>query len=108
MFRTAAVVYLFFGVIWLWRFGLTDYHPEQRPYGLAAGALALFLGIMLLRLRRFAIGASAVASAIVGLSAAVFAPSTQGPVILFLAALAIVCVVYAVFAARAAFTAEAP
>jgi hypothetical protein len=44
----------------------------------------------------------------VGLSAAVFAPSTQGPVILFLAALAIVCVVYAVFAARAAFTAEAP
>lgn len=103
MFRTAAVVCLGFGLIWLWRFGLTDYHPEQRPYGLVGGVLALFLGIMLLRLRRFAIGASAVAAAIVGLSAAVFAPSVQGPAILFLAGLAIVCVWYAVLAARVVF-----
>lgn len=101
MFRSAAVVFLFFGLVWLWRFGLTDYHPEQRPYGLAAGVLALILGIMLLRLRRFAIGASAVAAGIVGLSAAVFAPSTKGPAILFLAALALLCVVYAVLAVRA-------
>jgi peptidoglycan/LPS O-acetylase OafA/YrhL len=101
MFRSAAVVFLFFGLVWLWRFGLTDYHPEQRPYGLAAGVLALILGITLLRLRRFAIGASAVAAGIVGLSAAVFAPSTKGPAILFLAALALLCVVYAVLAVRA-------
>jgi hypothetical protein len=106
MFRTAAIVFLFFGAVWLWRFGLTDYHPEQRPYGLAGGALALLVGIYLLRLKRFAIGASAVAAGVVGLSAAVFAPEAKGPVILFLAGLAIVCVVYAVFAARAAFGGE--
>jgi hypothetical protein len=103
MFRAAAVVFLGFGAIWLWRFGLTDYHPEQRPYGLAAGVLALILGITLFRLRRLAIGASAVVAAIVGLSAAVFAPSVKGPAILFLAGLAIVCACYAVLAARAAF-----
>jgi hypothetical protein len=103
MFRTAAVVSLFFGTIWLWRFGLTDYHPEQRPYGLAAGALALVAGFYLFRLRRFAIGASAVASGLVGVSAAVFAPNAKGPAILFLAVLALVCVVYAVLAARVVF-----
>ena len=59
MFRTAAVLFLFFGVVWLWRFGLTDYHPEQRPYGLAAGVLALLVGVFLLRRHRLAIGVSA-------------------------------------------------
>ena len=49
MFRTAAAVFLFFGGVWLWRFGFTDYHPEQRPYGLAAGALSLLVGVFLLR-----------------------------------------------------------
>lgn len=101
MFRTAAVVFLFFGLVWLWRFGLTDYHPEQRPYGLVAGVLALGLGIMLLQLRRLAIGTSALAAALLGLSAAVYAPSTKGPVILFLAGVAIVCVIYAVLGLRA-------
>lgn len=100
MFRTAAVVFVFFGLVWLWRFGLTDYRPEQRPYGLAGGVLALFLGITLLLLRRFAIGASALVAVIVGLSAAVFAPSAPGAAILFLAGLALLCVVYAVFAMR--------
>jgi hypothetical protein len=100
MFRTAAVLFLGFGLIWLWRFGLTDYHPEQRPYGLAAGVLALLLAISLWRLRRFAIGASAVAAGVVGISAAVFAPSAKGPVILFLAGLAIACILYAVAAVR--------
>ena len=61
MFRTAAVVFLFFGLVSLWRFGFTDYHPEQRPFGLAAGILALVVGCFLLMLKRFAIGASAVA-----------------------------------------------
>jgi hypothetical protein len=100
MFRTAAAVFLFFGAVWLWRFGFTDYHPEQRPYGLAGGVVALTLAVYLFRLRRFAIGASAVAFALVGLSAAVFAPTAKGPVILFLAGLALLCMLYSVFALR--------
>jgi hypothetical protein len=103
MFRIAAIVFLFFGCVWLWRFGFTDYHPEQRVYGLAAGVLALFTGVFLLLLRRVAIGISAVAAAVIGISAAVFAPNSHGPAILFLAALAIACCVYAVLAARVLF-----
>jgi hypothetical protein len=100
MFRTAAVVFVFFGAVWLWRFGLTDYHPEQRPYGLAAGVLALLVGVFLMRRARFAIGVSALAAAVVSISAAVFAPTARGPVILFAAAVALVCGIYAAFAAR--------
>jgi hypothetical protein len=106
MFRTVAIVFLLFGLTWLWRFGMTDYHPEQRPYGLAAGLLALALAVLLWRLRRFAIGASAAAAGIVGVSAAVFAPTTKGPVILFLAGLAIACLLYAVIAVRELTRAE--
>jgi hypothetical protein len=101
LFRAAAIVHLFFGLVWLWRFGLTDYRPEQRVYGLAAGVVAVMLAVMLFRLRRYAIGVSAIGAGIVGISAAVFAPNAKGPVILFLAALAIVCVVYAALAMRA-------
>jgi hypothetical protein len=54
-----------------------------------------------LRRARFAIALSALAAAVVGISAAVFAPTAHGPVILFSAAIALVCVLYAVFAARA-------
>ena len=101
MFRAAAVLFLFFGGVWLWRFGLTGYHPEQRPYGLAAGALALLVGVFLLRRHKLAIGVSVAAAAVVGISAAVFAPTSHGPAILFLAGLAIICCLYAVFAVRA-------
>ena len=101
MFRTAAVVFLLLGAAWLWTFGFTDYKAGQRPYGLAAGALAVLLGVLLFRGTRIAIGISAIAAAIVGVSAAVFAPNVRGPAILFLAALAIVCGLYAVFALRA-------
>jgi hypothetical protein len=100
MFRTAAVVFLFFAGVWLWRFGLTDYRPELRPYGLAAGVLALLVGIFLFRRARFAIGLSALAAALVSISAAVFAPTAHGPVILFAAMLALLCGLYAVFAVR--------
>ena len=100
MFRTAALLFLFFGAVWLWRFGFTDYRPEQRPYGLAGGLVALLIGVFLMVLRRWAIGVSAAAAAIVGISAAVFAPNSKGPVILFLAGLALVCIVYAALAAR--------
>jgi hypothetical protein len=101
MFRTAAIVFVLFGGAWLWRFGLTDYHPEQRPYGLAGGVIALLVGLFLYRGRRWAIGVSALAVAIVGISAAVFAPNAKGPVILALAGLAIICGLYSVLAARA-------
>src|SRR3954471_11350397 len=100
MFRTAAVLFLFLAVVWFWRFGLTDYHPEQRPYGLGASLLALIVGIFLLRRARFAIALSALAATVVSISAAVFAPTAHGPVILFAAMLALVCGLYAVFAAR--------
>jgi hypothetical protein len=100
MFRMAAGVFLLLGAAWLWTFAFTDYHPEQRPYGLAASIAALTVAYYLFHRRRFAIGVSAVAAAIVCVSATVFAPSAHGPVILFLAGLAIVCGVYAVLAAR--------
>jgi len=100
MFRTAAAVFVFFGGAWLWRFGLTDYQPQYRPYGLVAGVLALLIGVFLLRGNRVAIGVSAVAAAVVGISAAVFAPNARGPGIIFLAGLAIACCIYAVLAAR--------
>jgi hypothetical protein len=103
MFRTAAVVFLLLGASLLWRFGLTDYQPQYRPHGLAAGIAALAIGVFLLRRARFAIGASAAVSAFVGICATVAAPNGHGPVILFFAALAIVCVAYAVFAARVLF-----
>jgi hypothetical protein len=100
MFRTAAILFLFFGATCLWRFGFTDYHPEQRPFGLLGGALAVLLGVFLFRGQRFAIGASAIAAAFVGVAAAVFAPITKGPVILFLAAMAAGCILYAVMCFR--------
>lgn len=103
MFRAAAVVFLLLGAAWLWTFTLTDFRPQQRPYGLAAAVAALTLAYFLFRRRRFAIGASAIAATIVCLSATVFAPNAHGPGILFLAGLAIVCGVYAVLAARVLF-----
>jgi hypothetical protein len=49
---------------------------------------------------RVAIGVSALAAVVVGISAAVFAPNARGPGILFLAGLAILSSIYAVLAAR--------
>lgn len=103
MFRAAAFLFLFFGGVWVWRFGFTDYQPAQRPYGLAGGVLALIVGAYLMRLHRWAIGVSALCAAVVGISAAVFAPSSRGPAILFLAGLALACVSYSALAAREIF-----
>jgi hypothetical protein len=108
MFRTAALIVLFFGAAWLWRFGFTDYHPEQRPLGLAAGAAALLVGVFLMALKRWAIAVSAVAAVVVGISAAVFAPNSHGPAILFLAGLALVCIVYAALAMRTVLAKREP
>jgi hypothetical protein len=103
MFRTAAVFFLFFGALWIWRFGFTDYHPEQRPYGLALGVLALIIGVFLFRGARVAIGFSALGAGIVCLAATVSAPQGKGPVILFLAGIALVTGLYAALALRVLF-----
>ena len=108
MFRIAAAVFLFFGGVWLWRFGFTDFHVGQRPYGLAGGVIALLVGLFLFRGRRWAIGVSAIATAVVGISAAVFAPNAKGPAILFLAGFAIICVVYSTLAARVLMNGPTP
>ena len=103
MFRTAAVIFLFFGAVWIWRFGFTDYHPEQRPYGLGLGALALVTGVFLFRGARFAIALSALAAGVVCLSATVFAPQAHGPGILVLAGLAIITAIYLALSLRELF-----
>lgn len=100
MFRTAAVVFLLFGASALWRYGLTDFQPAQRPLGLALGAAGIAIGVFLFRRARIAIGLSALGAGIVCLSATVFAPRAQGPVILFLALLALVTGIYAVLSLR--------
>ena len=102
MFRTAAVVFLFFGGVWLWRFGFTDYHVEQRPYGLAGGLhCAHGRSISCSGVRRVAIGVSASRRRGGAAFPRRFLPLTRhGPAILFLAGLAIVCCIYAVLAAR--------
>jgi hypothetical protein len=108
MFRTAALIFLFFGAVWLWRFGFTDYHPGQRPLGLAAGAATLIVGAFLMVLKRWAIAVSAVAAVVVGVSAAVFGPNSHGPAILFLAGMALACIVYAALAMRVVLAKRQP
>lgn len=103
MFRAAAVVFLLLGCSWLYTFGFTHYLPEWRPYGLAGGVIALLVGAFLFRRQKLAIGVSAVSTGFLAICAAVVAPTTHGPVILFLAALAILCGVYAALAARVLF-----
>src|SRR5215831_4891052 len=100
MFRVAAVIFMLFGGVWIWRFGFTDYLPQYRPAGLAGGLLAIVIGIFLWRTAKLAIAISAVAAAFVGICAAAAAPIMHGPVILAFAALALLMVVYAVLAAR--------
>ncbi|MEO8016962.1 MAG: hypothetical protein ABI769_04035 [Pseudomonadota bacterium] len=100
MFRTAAVWFVFVGAALLWRFGLTDYEPKLQIYGLPIGVGALAIGVFLFRRARAAIGASAGVAAFLCICATVAAPNGRGPVILFFAAVAIGCGVYAVLAAR--------
>ena len=101
MFRAAAVVYLLLGASTAWRFGLTDYDPRHRLWGLGAGLLALVVGLFLLRRARWAVGLSAIGAAVVAMAAAVAAPMMHGPVILAFAAVAILFGVYAAMAGRA-------
>jgi hypothetical protein len=100
MFRAAALVIVLLGLSWLWTFGFTDYHPEQRPYGLAAGVLALVTAVFLFRRARFAIAISALVAVIVAIGAVLFSPLAGGPGILFLIGLTVVCGTYAALAGR--------
>lgn len=100
MFRTAAVVYLLLGASMAWRFGLTDYDPPHRLWGVGTGVLMLAVGVFLFSRRRWAIGLSAIGAAIVAMAAAVAAPVMHGPVILACALVAIVFGVYAAMAGR--------
>jgi hypothetical protein len=101
MFRAAAAVFVLLGLCWLWTFGFTAYHPEQRPYGLAAGVLALLTGAFLFRRARAAIGVSALASVVVAVGAVLFIPLASGRGILLMVFLAVVCGTYAALAGRA-------
>jgi len=100
MFRAAAVVFLLLGLSWLWTFGFTSYHPEQRPYGLGAGVLALATGVFLLRRSRAAIAVSALVAVVVAIGAVLFIPMSSGPGVLFLVGLAVLCGTYAALAGR--------
>lgn len=101
MFRAAAVVYLLLGASMAWRYGLTDYDPPHRAWGVGIGGLALVVGIFLFGRRRWAVGLSAIGAAIIAMAAAVAAPVMHGPVILACALVAILFGVYAAMAGRA-------
>jgi hypothetical protein len=104
MFRTAAVFFLLFGAFALWRYGLTDFNPAQRPVGLALGGIAVATGAFLFRRARLAIGFSALGAGIVCLGATVAAPQGKGPVILFLAGIALVTGLYTALSLRVLFS----
>ena len=103
MFRTAAIVHLFFGLAAVWRFGFTDYDAAHRPVGIALGVLAVIVGAFLFRPAKFAIVLSAIGCAVVAISATVAAPIMKGPVIVAFALVAILFGLYAVLAARALY-----
>jgi hypothetical protein len=103
MFRTAAVVHLAFGLIWIWRFGFTQYDPAHRPLGVGFGMFSIMVGVLLLRPLKTGVALSALCAVVIAIASAAAAPSMRGPVILFFAAVAILAGLYAAFAARALF-----
>jgi hypothetical protein len=103
MFRTAAVLFILFGIFWLLDATWTHKFAGARPYLLAGGAAAIAIGVMLFRRVRFGIALSALGAAIVSISAAVAAPQMRGPGILALGLLAIVTGLYAALATRELF-----
>ena len=103
IFRTAAVICILFGVFWLVDATLFDRYASLRPYLLGMGVAAIAVGVMLFRRMKVAIALSAIAAAIVSVSAAVAAPQMHGPGILVLAGLAVVTGLYAALAARELF-----
>ena len=100
MFRAAAVVFLLFGGFAIWRYGLTQYDPAHRLWGVGFGLFAALVGIFLFRGSRLAITLSAIAAALIAICATLGVPMVNGPAILLFALVAIVTGVYAVLAAR--------
>ena len=100
MFRTAAVIHLAFGLVWIWRFGFTQYDPAHRPLGVGLGVLSSLVGLFLLRRMKLGVALSALGAVVIAVSAAAAAPSMHGPVILLVAAVAILAGLYAAFAVR--------
>jgi hypothetical protein len=108
MFRTAAVVHLLLGLSAAWRYGFTEYDAAHRLWGLGFGVFAVVVGICLLKPARFAIGLSAVSSALLAIAAALAAPLMKGPVILAFGLLALILGAYAALAARVLMTGSPP
>jgi hypothetical protein len=103
MFRTAAAVFLALGAAWLWTALVTDFRPGLRPWTLGQGIGGVIIGALLLRPHKAGILLSAAVAALVALAAILFVPKVRGPGILALAALALLCAVYAVLSLRAVF-----
>lgn len=103
MFRTAAIVYVALGICFLWTYGLTDRFAAYRLYGLAGGLALILVGVFLFRRARPAIGASALGTAILCISATLAVPAVQGPVILFFGLLAILTAIYTALSLRVLF-----
>ena len=107
MFRTAAVLYLLFGVFWIADATLIDKFASVRPFLVGGGIVAIVVGGFLFARKRFAIALSALGAAIVSICAAVAAPRMVGPGILALGLLAILAGIYAVLSARVLFGKDA-
>lgn len=103
MFRTAAIVHLFFGSAYVWKYGFTGDGPADNPFGSALGVASVLVGAFLFKPARIAIGLSAISAVVVAISAAVGLPVVKGPAIFAFAGVAILCGLYAVMAARELF-----
>src|SRR5689334_11979777 len=101
MFRAAAVVFVAFGLFFLWSYGLTDRFAAYRLYGLSGGLVTICIGIFVFRRARFAIGLSALLTGLLCLAATLAVPTVHGPVILFFAAIAILFGLYTALSVRA-------
>jgi hypothetical protein len=103
MFRTAAAFYLLFGASFIWTFGFSAEYAAKRAAGLALGLLMIAVAIYLFRGARWAIGLSALGTTVLCLSATLAVPAVHGPVILFVAVLAIASAIYTALSVRALF-----
>jgi hypothetical protein len=103
MFRTAAIVHVFFGLAAVWRYGFTGDDPTHNPLGSALGVASILVGAFLFKPAKLAIALSAISAAVITISAAVGVPVVKGPAIFAFALVAILCGLYAVMAARELF-----
>jgi hypothetical protein len=103
MFRTVAVVHVFFGMAYVWKYGFTGDGPADNPFGSALGVASILVGAFLFKPAKLAIGLSAISAAVIAISAAVGVPVVKGPAIFAFAGVAILCGLYAVMAARELF-----